>query len=721
MRKYSIFFLFVLLCWLCHATSSLILDFSGDLTDEKLQSLKDQLDKYEEGEIFLRLNSLAGEMKPALALARQLSELRASKGVKITAYIDEQSFGPSAIFPFLADRLIATPIFLWGDIIYHANSPWPQGQLESLVLSLISDNTPHSDLLKLIAQAMIDPAVELIDQSGWKLIPISPPSKEPLILGYSELSGMGFDIETMLPEEFQNNFGSAAIEIRPAPIPDIDEYLAKTIHFKEEGSNLVGYFDIPSDRPIDHSIYLQIKFALEEYKRRKVIFVLLHLNTPGGEVFSAMKIAELLQQFDRENHIPVVGVINNWALSAGAMLAYSCRIIGATENALMGAAEPVIARSNLTMKSAPKTITPALRAEFATLAKYYCRNPLIAEAMVDKEMVLVKRHGQIVQLNNDREIRTRGNDPDELITAQGEFLTLDSHQLIDLGIADFMIPLAAMPSVTAEEREMGEWPAFQSQLFNYPFFAKIPYSEFTYYHSWKVDLFSFLTNPLVSSILMIGLVVGIYLETRHLGRRAPGIVALVCLALILLANFAIGTINWVEILLIAIGVCLLLAKIFVLPRFRFLEVIGVLLILLGLFGIFLPNFQSLHFSWNWREWNLPTIELLYRLVFYLVALLVALIIIAVLGCYVTPRFLEKSRVVLKDEQKGNNAGAGAKGLPAVGAEGEAFTSLHPGGKILINFHLYDALTEGTFIEKGEKVVVAQIQGSAIIVAKKDKT
>jgi membrane-bound serine protease (ClpP class) len=57
-------------------------------------------------------------------------------------------------------------------------------------------------------------------------------------------------------------------------------------------------------------------------------------------------------------------------------------------------------------------------------------------------------------------------------------------------------------------------------------------------------------------------------------------------------------------------------------------------------------------------------------------------------------------------------------LPQVGAEGKAFTSLHPGGKILIADDLYDALAEVGYIDKDEKVVVVKIQGSAIIVAKK---
>ncbi len=116
----------------------------------------------------------------------------------------------------------------------------------------------------------------------------------------------------------------------------LDKSLSEHIHI-HDGNNLIGYLDIVRDKPIDQSTYLQVKFSLEEYIKRGVIFVILRLNTPGGEVFSAMKIAELLQELDTVHHIPVVAVIDNWALSAGAMLAYSCRYIAVSAQGLMGA------------------------------------------------------------------------------------------------------------------------------------------------------------------------------------------------------------------------------------------------------------------------------------------------------------------------------------------------------------------------------------------------
>ncbi len=506
-------------------------------------------------------------------------------------------------------------------------------------------------------------------------------------------------------------------EASPSPVASIDQKLAEWIHYKRDATNLVGHLYVGPERPIDQTTYLHIKFALEEYKKRNVIFVLLRLNTPGGELFPAMKIAEMLQQFDAENHIPVVAVVSNWALSAGAMLAYSCRFIAVTESALMGAAQPVIAGSEMT--AAPEKVVSALRAEFASLAKYYGRNPLIAEAMVDPDLLLVKRSGEIVPLQNEQEVHTQGDNPDEVITTHGKLLTLDSHQLLDLGVADMMIPLTATTMVTPQQREVGEWPAIESPLFSYPFFGNIPYGEVIDYYNWKIGFFSFLTNPIVSSLLMMGLIIGFYLEMSHPGFGLPGITALICLGLILLSHFAIESIHGLEIFFIAAGILLIVAEFFVLPGSWFLGIIGILLTLFGVFAMLLPHFASFHFSWNWESWNLPTIEFMKLLTFYLGALVLALVIIAVLSRFVTPHLLKKSRIVLDSAQEGYVAGPEVTSLPREGAEGEAFTSLRPGGKILINFHLYDALSEGNFIEKGEKVVVSKIRGNVIVVAKKE--
>lgn len=492
--------------------------------------------------------------------------------------------------------------------------------------------------------------------------------------------------------------------------------LSEHIHYNASGKNRIGYLDIQRDHPIDQSTYLYVKFALQEYLKEGVSFIILHLNTPGGEVFSSMKIAELLQEIDTVHHIPVVAVIDNWALSAGAMLAYSCRYIAVSKTSLMGAAEPVFQGSEGKMESAPEKIVSALRTEFASLAKFYGRNPLIAEAMVDKDIILVAREGEIVQLYSEKELNTKGKNPDHLITSFGKLLTLDAEQLLALKVAEISLPRAS----SIPESRPKEWPFSQSSLSSDPFFSQIPDATVIEYRDWKIDFFAFLTHPIVASLLMMGLIVGIYMETNHPGFGLPGGIALTCLALILLSNFATQAIHWLELFFLFGGILLLLIEIFILPGFGIAGVLGILLILFSLFAMMLPSIGSVEFLWNWQEWNLQALEFFNRLTYYSIALILSFVFIVISSRYITPRLFKKNRVILHTDQEGSVAGLESYALPPIGSEGEAQTSLHPGGKVKINDFFYDALTETAFIEKGEKVVVVKIQGSGIIVQKKAK-
>jgi len=477
----------------------------------------------------------------------------------------------------------------------------------------------------------------------------------------------------------------------------IEQSFAEHILYKNEGGNRVGYLDIPRDRPIDQSTYLYIKFALEEYIKQGVICVYLHLNTPGGEVFPSIKIAELLQNLDAVHHIPVVAVIDNWALSAGAMLAYSCRYIAVSPTALMGAAEPVTTGAEGKMESAPEKIVSALRAEFATLAKVYGRNPLIATAMVDKDIILIKKGNEIIQLKEESDAKSFRKGSYEWVTTRGKLLTLDAEQLIALKVADFKV-------------ESGS-------LLAYPFFSKIPNLSLISYSNWKIDFFAFLTNPLIASLLMMGLAIGVYMEMSHPGFGVPGIIALTCLVLILISNFATHVIHWLEILFVVIGVLLFLVEVFVFPGFGLLGAIGAAFILFGLIAMMLPNFHAFP-TWDWGQWDIHALEFFERVVYLGGALILSLLFMILFSRYISPRLMKKNKMILDTDQEGSIAGPAISTLPPIGSEGEAFTSLRPGGRVLIHERFYDATAYLGFIDKGEKVVVVKILGSAIIVAKK---
>src|SRR5262249_25269856 len=125
-------------------------------------------------------------------------------------------------------------------------------------------------------------------------------------------------------------------------VGDLQESLGQHVRFSREGSNWVGRIYIGGhENQITQGTYIYVKNALEQFKKTKPIFIILELDTPGGTVYPAQKISDALKEIDTNSGIPVVAYINNWAMSAGAMLAYSCRYIAVVKDGSMGAAQPV--------------------------------------------------------------------------------------------------------------------------------------------------------------------------------------------------------------------------------------------------------------------------------------------------------------------------------------------------------------------------------------------
>ena len=429
-----------------------------------------------------------------------------------------------------------------------------------------------------------------------------------------------------------------------------------------------------------------MKFALEEFKERGVRGVILHLNTPGGEVFSSMKIAELLQKFDALDKIPVIAFIDNWAISAGAMLAYSCRFIGCVQSSVMGAAEPVF-QGKEGMESAPEKVNSALRAEFSNLAAFFGRNPLIAQAMVDKDIVLVVRNSEVVRLESNDDIRAG----EKVITRGGKLLTLDSKELMEFGVADFIV---------------------DADLFEQPYLAAIPNVKKVTYANWRVAFFSFLAHPVVSALLLLGLIIGFYIEINTPGFGIPGSIAAVCLGLILLSNFAIYAVSSLELIFLGVGLVLLLIELFVIPGFGITGIVGILLMIIGLFALMIPALDTAT-VFNSDALRLVLGSILERLAWLCGALIVSAVVIALLARFVSHKFYTWAKIVHKGEQEGYSVKRGE--MPAVGEKGEAATPLRPSGKVSIGGVLYDGMTTGAFIEKGISVIVIRIQGNTVVV------
>lgn len=712
--------------------SKAILDQAHDLLKQKdLNTL---------ASIAFIVNSNSGDLNQTLEFAKQIYALKQRNTLKVVVFIDDSALGPAAIFPFLADELYSSISATWGDIALGSSDLIPSNILRSRVIGLLPDSHPHVEILRLLASAMSLKSLsekELAETGDFqdRLTEILRGAKnEALVLNQNQMKFLGLLQGQMSLERFREEFffeSQGEKNALPTKITEtltvspqsFEDQLKAHIHFNQNGDNFIGHILI-DDRTsgISQATWLYVKNALDYYKKQKPIFILLELNTPGGEVFAAQRISDALKEMDTQYNIPVVAYINNWAISAGAMLAYSSRFITVVKDGAMGAAEPVISGQTGETKEASEKVNSALRADFANRASFFDRNPLLAEAMVDKDIILVLRHNQIVKLDQESEIVRTGLNPDLVITPKGKLLTLNAVELIDYGVADRMIPPVKTELVSEEERATGKWPANKIALFSTPFFNSIPHAKIdAYVMDWKTQFFVILAHPVVTSALFLGLMLGVYIEMSSGGFGFAGTVALTSLFLIILSSFAQEIGGVLELIFLVVGLIIILVELFVLPTFGLLGFIGILLFLGGLVGLMIPGASSVDFEFDTGTFNAAGEVFFERLAWLSLTLVLGVFLIALFGRFVMPKFAAYSRFVLKgNEQENFYAVEGAGSLPPIGSKGIVSATLRPAGKVIIENQIFDAISKGQLIEKETEIVVIGYDSGNLVVSENPK-
>lgn len=420
-------------------------------------------------------------------------------------------------------------------------------------------------------------------------------------------------------------------------------------------STKVYHFKV--DEEIAKPAAMRVEKALAEANEKHCNVVIMELNTFGGELESADKIRTMLLQCK----LPVWVYIDNNAASAGALISIACERIYMHSGSSIGAATVV----NQTGEVQPDKYQSYMRSLMRTTAEARHRRPDIAEAMVDPDIEVegISEKGKVLTFTTEEAIANG------YCEAQTESL---KEVLEEAGIEDYTI---------VEQR--------------YSFIEKVV---------------GFLINPVVSGLLIMLIVGGLYFELQSPGIGLPLIVAASATALYFAPLFLEGlAANW-EIVIFVIGVILLILEIFVIPGFGFAGISGIVCVVAGLTLSLVGNI-GFDFS------GISASHFLGKLFVVIIAVTAAIPISIWLSRKLFEGRTFGPKLALNEVQNASDGYtvSDEKTASMVGKKGVAITILRPSGKVEIDGHAYDAVATMSFVEKGATVKVTGYENGTLLV------
>jgi membrane-bound serine protease (ClpP class) len=341
-----------------------------------------------------------------------------------------------------------------------------------------------------------------------------------------------------------------------------------------------------------------------------------------------------------------------------------------TSGGTIGAATAV----DMQGKKGSEKVISYFREEMASTAESTGRNIAIAKGMVDEELSFthLKIDGDSVEVT-DLEGRKEG----KLITLTTELAK--KYKIADGGaetIDELLAELGFAGAVVKSTKA-----------------------------NWSEAIVRFLTNPIVASLLMTFGFLGILFELQQPGWGVSGTIGAVCLALALGSGYIAELASATDLLIVFLGVLLLLIEMIVIPGFGIAGIGGIGLIIFGLYRLLLPDVPV---------GEEVTDMAMFGLTIGIIGGLVGLVLLFRL--MTKTKFWKKLATPdVQDHERGYDTSLGLEDM--VGQEGVADSDLHPSGWVILGNKRIFVVSEGTFIEDGEKVKIITVDGNRVVVRK----
>ena len=414
-----------------------------------------------------------------------------------------------------------------------------------------------------------------------------------------------------------------------------------------------------------------LRRAVKTAESNEASAIIFEMNTYGGRLDTAADIVNVLNQ----TKIPTYTFINTNAGSAGAIIAIATQHIFMTPVSAIGAAAPILPTGEDLPASAKEKTISYWSALIRGSAIRNGHNPDVAEAF----------------MNKDKEVKIG----DRVIHLKGAVLTLNAQEATERingkpflaeGVADSIVDLTKKASLAGNVVAI-EPTGFEQIAF------------------WIAAL---------APLLLLGGILGAYLEFKVPGVTWPGIISAVCFALFFLGHYLAGLAGWEVVALFVLGMVLVLIEILFFAHTTIVfGVVGVFLMLASLLWTMIDHYPGQNFLPTGKMLAIPLLNMF-------IAIVGSFIVIALLARYL-PRTSIYRRFALMDS---NPPGPSLAGVPrqfatalalSPGMQGTAVTVLRPSGKARFADHVVDVVTEGEFIAPQTPVTVIQTDGMRVVV------
>ncbi|KAF0130186.1 MAG: membrane-bound serine protease (ClpP class) [Bacteroidetes bacterium] len=387
--------------------------------------------------------------------------------------------------------------------------------------------------------------------------------------------------------------------------------------------------------------------------------MLIHMNTYGGMVDAADSIRTKILN----SKIPVYVLIDNNAASAGALISIACDSIYMVAGASIGAATVV----NQTGEVVPDKYQSYMRSMMRSTAEASGRNPDIAEAMVDPSIYVagISDTGKVLTFTTSEAIKHQ--------FCEGKAATLDE---------------------VLQKAGHFEYEIVHHQL------------------SALDKVINFLISPVISGILIMLIVAGLYFELQTPGIGFPLGASIVAALLYFAPLYLEGLATHIEIILFVIGVVLIFLEIFAIPGFGVAGVLGILFMVTGLTLSMVESFDTT------KPFEADFGPITKAFVTVIISVFAALFGSMFLGqkLLTTNRFGHLALDTVQKKQEGVTFD-GFDYQSLIGQTAIAHTVLRPSGKIILNDEIYDATLQSGFANEGEEVVIYSFHTGQLFVRK----